>query len=162
MFRHIQGYWFLFSHIHRRATREKRGGLPCPFWKVKTVLWPWKERPDCVHLWVQFSIQNVALRVFRRKKSKMFSCGASFSCVFDEMFLKISGCAYALRHYSFCKTLYIKCLNVWQCSEYIYLNNWSVICTGTLCTASDTFRILAYSALFFQVYTDIFKHIQCY
>ena len=31
-----------------------------------------------------------------------------------------------------------------------------------LCAASDTIKILAYSALFFQVYGGIFNHIQCY
>ena len=31
-----------------------------------------KKGPDCVHLWVKFSIQNVVLRVSRRKNLKMF------------------------------------------------------------------------------------------
>ena len=30
---------------------------------------------DCVHLWVKFSIQNVVLRVSRRKSSKSFFVG---------------------------------------------------------------------------------------
>ena len=34
-----------------------------------------KKIPDCVHLWVKFSIQNVALRVSRRKKSIMLPWG---------------------------------------------------------------------------------------
>ena len=31
-----------------------------------------------------------------------------------------------------------------------------------LCTSLDTFRIMAYSALFFYVYTWLFSHNQCY
>ena len=48
-----------------------------------------KKGPGCVHLWVKFSIQNVVLRISRRKISKMFPCGASFSCIFDEMFIEV-------------------------------------------------------------------------
>ena len=48
-----------------------------------------KEGPDCVHLWVKFSIQNVVLQVYRRKNSKMFLCRASFSCVSHEMFIEV-------------------------------------------------------------------------
>ena len=47
-----------------------------------------KEGPDFVYAWVKFSIQNVVLTVSTRKNSKMFSCGASFSCIFDEMFIE--------------------------------------------------------------------------
>ena len=60
--------------------------------------------PNCVHSWVESSIQNLVLRVSRRKSSKIFPCGAFF-CVFDEglskcpnstkppLPWKISGCA---------------------------------------------------------------------
>ena len=51
IFRHIQGYWCIFSHIYRHATRGERGGLPWPFWKSidwKSMIFqkPWflKER----------------------------------------------------------------------------------------------------------------------
>ena len=37
-----------------------------------------KKGPDCAHLWVKFSIQNVVSRVSRRKNSKIFPCEASF------------------------------------------------------------------------------------
>ena len=43
-----------------------------------------------VLIWVKFSIQNKVLRVSRRKNFKMFSCGVSFSCAFDEMLIKVS------------------------------------------------------------------------
>ena len=49
----------------------------------------WKKVPDCACLWFKFSIQYVVLRVSRRKVSKMFPCGASASCVFDEMFVEV-------------------------------------------------------------------------
>ena len=73
-----------------------------------------------------------------------------FSCVFREMFIvsytfllyaifpwnlscpeKISGCARALQHYCFCKTLHLKCLAVfWIC---LYLDDCSVIFVVILC-----------------------------
>ena len=55
-----------------------------PEWRGRPVFG--KKGPHCFHLWVQFSIQNVVLRVSRRKNSK--KCGVFFSCVFDEMFIK--------------------------------------------------------------------------
>ena len=107
-----------------------------------------KKGPNCVHIWVTFSIQNVVSRVSRRKNSKIFHCRATFSCVFDEMFIKVSqtptthpptlpskmfGCAPALTQALF------------------FLQNASDL---MLCTASDhdIFRILAYSALCFFRY----------
>ena len=71
IFRHIQGYLGIFSHTHRRATKGERGDLfenrkKCPDFG--------KKGPDCDHLWVKFSIQNIVLRVSRRKNSKMFPC----------------------------------------------------------------------------------------
>ena len=48
-----------------------------------------KKGPDFAHHWVKFSILNVVLRGPRKKTSKMFPCGASFSCVFDEMFIEV-------------------------------------------------------------------------
>ena len=44
---------------------------------------------DFVHLLVKFSVQNVVLKVSRRKNSKTFHWVASFSCVFDEMFMEV-------------------------------------------------------------------------
>ena len=37
-----------------------------------------KKGPDCVHLWVKFSIENVNLRVITSKISEMFSCELLF------------------------------------------------------------------------------------
>ena len=36
------------------------------------------------NFWVKFSIQNVVLKVARRKISNFFACNTLFSCVFDE------------------------------------------------------------------------------
>ena len=71
----------------------------------------------------------------------MFSCSACFSCVFDDIYQnvlvlllplpwKISGCEPVLKHYSFCKTLHLKCLTVFWIR--LGLNNFLVICTMTL------------------------------
>ena len=49
-----------------------------------------KKNPHEANPWVKLSIQNVVLRVSRRKRSKMFPYGASFSCVFDEIFIEVS------------------------------------------------------------------------
>ena len=57
-------------------------------------------------------------------------------------------------------------LNVWLCFENVCLDNCSVICTETLCTASDTFRILGYSELcifsFMPAYLIKFRVIKAY
>ena len=63
---------------------------PTHFWKSKKVPGFWKKGPDCIHLCVKFSIQNVVLRISRTKKFQIFPCGASFSCVFDEVFIEVS------------------------------------------------------------------------
>ena len=52
---------------------------PTLYWKLKKVPWFWKKAPDCVHLWVKFFVQNVILRVFRRRNSKNFSCRVFYS-----------------------------------------------------------------------------------
>ena len=57
---------------------EGGGGLPCPFLKIeKKCPDIGKKGPNCVHLWVESSIQNVVLRVSRGKSSKTFPCGAA-------------------------------------------------------------------------------------
>ena len=69
---------------------------------------------------------------------------------------KISGCAAALRHYSLFKTLHVS-----QCSKYVCLDNCSYS-DLMLRTSLDTFRVVAYSAVFFQVYPHVINHIQHY
>ena len=67
------------------------GSLFYPFFKIgKKVYWFWEKCPDCVYLWNKFLIQNVVLRVFKRKNSKNFPCGALITFVLDEMFIEVS------------------------------------------------------------------------
>ena len=85
----------MFSHAQRRATGGGGGGgggagqrgLPRSFWKCSDF---GKKDPDCLLLWVNYSIQNVVLKVSSRKMSKMFPCGASFSFAFGQMFIEVS------------------------------------------------------------------------
>ena len=90
MFRHIQGYWCIFIHTYRCATR-KREEASLSLFKNRKKKCPdfWKKSPDFAHLSVKLSTQNVALRASRRKNSKMFLRGASFSCVFDKIFIEM-------------------------------------------------------------------------
>ena len=63
---------FFYSTPFRRATTGEGRGFPCRFYKSLKVPWFWKKRPDIANLWVKISIQNVVLRVSRRKNSKTF------------------------------------------------------------------------------------------
>ena len=71
-------------HIYpnSQATNKRGGGHPCTFLKIKKSTDFGKKGPDCVHLWVKFYIQNVVLRVSKKRNSKKFPCGTFFSCVF--------------------------------------------------------------------------------
>ena len=74
IFKHFQGYLSIFRDIDKylaTLTGMQLGGEGrpfLPFWKIGKS--------------VKFSIQKVVLRVSRRKNSKMFPCGASFSVFF--------------------------------------------------------------------------------
>ena len=77
-----------------------------------------KKGPDCIHVGVKFSIQNINLRVSRRKNSKIFpfflvllmkclsKCPKPPSPALKLFWFRIC------THYSFCKTLNLKCLTV--------------------------------------------------
>ena len=57
-------------HFQPHSQGRKLGkAYPSLFWKSKKGPWFLKKGPDCVHLWVNFSIQDVVLRVSRRKNS---------------------------------------------------------------------------------------------
>ena len=78
--------------------------FPALFWKSRKVPWFWKKGPDCIHLCIIFSIQNVVLRVSREKNTKVYPVGSSFlvfltkylsncpSSMKPPMPWKISGC----------------------------------------------------------------------
>ena len=59
---------------HRCATKGKRRGLSCYFSNREKCPDFRKKDPDCVHVWVKFSIQNVVLTVSSAQFSKMFPC----------------------------------------------------------------------------------------
>ena len=85
-FRDIQGYWCIFSHTHRRATRGNVVGFPFPFLKIgKSVL----ILTIGLNFWVKFFIQNVVLIVPRRKNSKMFPVEPFFLVFFWQMFIEV-------------------------------------------------------------------------
>ena len=79
----IQGYWCIFTHTHSRANRVKES--PLTFLKIEksALILREKKDPDCVHLWVKFSIKNAVLRVSRRKNSQNVSLWGLF-----KMFLR--------------------------------------------------------------------------
>ena len=75
---------------------------------------------------------------------------------------KVSGCAPAFRHYSFCKMIHLKCLTVFWIR--LCIDNCSVICTMTLCYVLGIYRhIQPYSALLRHIYAywDIIKAYSC-
>ena len=123
----------------------------------------------CVYLWVKFSIQNVVLRVSRRK-NKVFQLGFFFLAFLTKYLSKCTrstkisfhwkNCrwALALRHYSFCKTLHLKCLTVF----WIRLSdNCSVICTVTLFYVLYQIHPKFWHIQNF-IYSGICRHIQAY
>ena len=63
----------------------------------------------------------------------------------------------------FCKMLHLKCLAVFWIR--LCLNNCSVFCTVALCyelhQRNSVFWHIQHS-LFFEIYTGIFNHVQCY
>ena len=66
------------------------GGLPCPFLKIKKKCLDFRKKgSDCVRPYVKFAIQNIVLRVSKRKYFKIFPCRAFISEIFDEMFIEV-------------------------------------------------------------------------
>ena len=92
------------------ADVQRKVNTPLSFFlKIKKVKWFWKKCPDCVHPWVNFFIQNVGLRVSRRKNLKLFHAGRFFLLFLTKYLLKcpnsmkpplhwnVSGCAPEMR-----------------------------------------------------------------
>ena len=82
---------FKMDGINKRATMGKGGGRsPLPFFEnLKKCPDFGKKGPNCVHPWVESSIQNVILRVSRRKSSKTFPCGAIFLCFWRKVYRSV-------------------------------------------------------------------------
>ena len=62
----------------RHTTRGEGRGLPCPFLKIERSALILEKKTLTVHPWVESPIQNVVLRVSRRKSSRKFPCGTFF------------------------------------------------------------------------------------
>ena len=83
-FKDFYVYSRMLMHIQSHS-QAQRGGLKVPwFWKERSWLCP------SLGKIFQCFFQNVVLRVFRRNISKIFPCRASFSCVFEKMFIELS------------------------------------------------------------------------
>ena len=85
LFKYFQGYLGIFTEIdafintHRNAAKEGVSGWGSTFfWKAKTMHGFGEKRSHCVHYWLKFSIQNVVLRVSKRKTLKCFPAGPFF------------------------------------------------------------------------------------
>ena len=137
---------------------------PALFWKSKkSALIFGKKGPVIVHLCVEYSIQNVVLRVLQRKVvflTKYLSKYPIFTNHPPRLALKISACEPTLRHSSLCKTLFRRCLTTfWIC---FCPDNCSVIIkwTYTMYCIRHIQNSGILSTLFFQVYAGIFKHLQ--
>ena len=144
LFKHFQGYLCIFRDADAYSATITSAQLVRREEAFPALLEnpdAGKKDPDCVHLWVKFSIQNVVLRVSGRKNSKIFSWGDFFPCILTKCLSKyspstkpplplpwrISGSALALKNYSFWKTFHFKGLTgLWI---RLFLDNWSVICT---------------------------------
>ena len=140
-FRQTQGYRCIFIHNYKRATKEGEGGPSLLFLKIGKNSQIFERKALCPSF--KFPIQNVVLRVSRRKNSKCFPAGPHFLVFLTKSLSKDPGSTnlppYVLflvaQLHSGIIVFFTKrsILNVWQCSEYFCLNNCSVIWAVTLC-----------------------------
>ena len=136
-----------------------------------------KKDPDCIHHWVKFFIQDIVLRVFWRKKLKIFHCGA-FLCFWRNVYQSaLVPQTPALKNFWLCTCTQAlmffakrSILNVWECSEYACFSNCSVNCTVTLWYVlhqahSEQFWHIQHSCFFFRympAYSIVFSIIKAY
>ena len=76
----------LYSQYHFGCVTRggEGGGFSHPFFKIEKKCPDFgKKRPDYIHPWVKFLVENAVLSVSRKKISKIFPCGAFLSCVAD-------------------------------------------------------------------------------
>ena len=123
----------------------------------------------CVYLWVKFSIQNVVLRVSRRK-NKVFQLGFFFLRFWRNIYQSVLG----PRKFPSTEKIVVdrlhsgiilfpkrSILNVCQYSEYVCLDNCSVICTVTLFYVLYQIHPKFWHLQNF-IYSGICRHIQAY
>ena len=115
-------------------------------------------------------VQNVVLRVSRRKNSKLFPCGIFFLGFLQNFYWRVLvpwnlACPekFLVGHLQLGCIIFAKgsILFVWQCSEYVCLNNCSATFTVTLWyvlhqTHSEFWYIQN------SVYSGICRHIQAH
>ena len=63
------------------------------FENQKSALILGKKGPDSVHFWVKYSIQNIVVRVSRRKNSKIYPVGPFFLVFLTKFLSKCTNCA---------------------------------------------------------------------
>ena len=79
----IYKFHLLLNISGAQLGRGVEGGLSCPFLKIKKIVLIFeKKAPDCDHLWVKFPIENVGLKVFKRKKLQHVSLRSLFFLCF--------------------------------------------------------------------------------
>ena len=117
LFKHFQGYLGIFRNIS--AYSATLTGAPLRESKISPVLFQKpknspnfaKKYPDCVHLWVKFSFQNVLIVSWRKKLQNdslqplLAKCSSSTKPPLPWI---NSSCVPALRHYFFYKMLHVK------------------------------------------------------
>ena len=83
IFKHFQGYLGIFRVIDAYSATSTGAQLAVRSEASPALFENRRNCPHFVHLWVKFSIQNIVLRISKRKNSKMFPCRAScaLSCL---------------------------------------------------------------------------------
>ena len=85
-----QAEWLIFLGMRVTGGGGGGRGRGLPFFENRKKCPDfWKKESDCVHPYVKFTIQNVVLRVSKRKSFKTFPCGAVFSGIFDDTFIGV-------------------------------------------------------------------------
>ena len=87
----FNSHWFAFS---KRATRWRAGGFPILFSENRKSCPDFgKKGANSVHLWVKYSIQNVNVRVSKRKNSKIFPAASFFLVLLTKLLSKCPNAA---------------------------------------------------------------------
>ena len=155
IFRHIQGYWSIFSHTCRCTTRGE-GQPPLSFMQIKKSFLIFERNALIVSIFgLNFPLKNECpprplFLVFLVKSNLLPPCHEKFLVAQLQSGIIL----FAKR----------SILNVPQCFEYICQDKCSVICKMTLCyvlhqTLSEFWHI---QYCFFQVCAGISNHIQRY
>ena len=105
-----------------RRLWEKEGGLPYPFLKFeKSALILAKKGPHSVHLWSTYSIQNLILRVSKRKNSKIFLRACFFLVLYTNF---LSKCPNSAKQSPVLKNFWLRicCPLLWQEKFVLHLS----------------------------------------